>query len=112
MFVKKIGALLPLLLLFSAFNADAQISKVFAVGCQVTFKVKPACEAQGLMTYNPINNRDPVGRDGKQTSAWDIEILGIGGSFAEAWEDVHRTCKTRACHVTSCTLKQATGVQK
>ena len=106
MFVKKIGALLPVLLLFSASNANAQRSKMFTVGCKVEFKVKPVCEAQGILSYNPINFNDN-NYHSKPSSSWHtIEILGIGDSFAEAWDDVHRVCKKRACHVTSCTLKE------
>ena len=105
MFVKQLCSLLLFFLLFSTANADAKI-RVFAVGCKATFKVKPMCENEThesrRLTYNPIYMKNKEGDPTPDTSWEASEILGIGDSFAEAWDDAHKVCEKRACSITSC----------
>ena len=41
-----------------------------------------------------------------RTNSLLFEIIGVGDSFSTAWNDAHRVCEKRNCHITSCGYKE------
>ena len=105
MFIKQLGALFSSFLLLAFFNADAE--KRVRVACQVTYAANPVCSAQGDITYRVIGiHPETPGPGHRGKSINDYGIMGIGDSFSSAWEDAHRVCEKRGCHITSCDYEE------
>ena len=105
MSIKQLGALFSFFLLFSNLNADAAFKFTVGVGCQVTYEKNPVCSAQGDMTYGMLGiHRNPA--TGRRTQADSYGVMGLGSSFNSAWEDAHRVCELKGCHITSCDYEE------